>query len=317
MALVGALVGVGPPGGGRSPPALNDLNALAAPPQPSPSVYRLPTPAPGPLSLKIGRLTRTYRIHRPAGLIGPVPAVLVLHGGFGSGEQAERTYRWNAKADTEGFLVCYPDGLMRAWNAGSCCGEPMRRQIDDVGFLAALLDRLEVDEGADPDRLFAAGMSNGAMMAYRLAVELSGRLAAIGPVAGTMTVPSSGRAQPVSVCHIHGQGDAHVPFAGGRGQRARATDWRRPVPEVIAEWRSIDGCGPVEVWEEGAVRIETARGSAGTEVALVVVAGVGHQWPGSVVHPRVQRALRLDPPSNALDATAMLWSFFAAHPRRA
>jgi polyhydroxybutyrate depolymerase len=153
------------------------------------------------------------------------------------------------------------------------------------------------------------------MMAYRLAAQLPGRLAAIGPVAGTMACEAP-QASPVSVCHIHGLADFHVPFAGGRGGRSLAKDWRRPVPEVIAEWRSVDGCGPGRVWQNNPVRIDAATGIDGTEVALVTVAGAGHQWPGSLASPgRVMRVLQLDPPSTAIDATAMLWSFFEAHPR--
>jgi polyhydroxybutyrate depolymerase len=280
------------------------------------SALRLPPPTPGPLGFSVGRLRRTYRIHRPPGdgKDGAVPLVVVLHGGFGSGEQAERSYRWNDAADANGFVVCYPDGLMRAWNAGTCCGEPMRRGVDDVAFLADLLDRVEAEERIDPGRIFATGMSNGAMMVYRLAAELPGRLAAIGPVAGTMTVPIGPATMPVSVCHIHGLADDNVPFAGGSGSRAVAHGWRRPVADVIAEWRSLAGCGPARVWQSGPVRVETAEGKV--EVALVTVAGAGHQWPGSVVPPaRVQRALLLDPPSSAISATAMLWDFFVSRPR--
>jgi len=263
-------------------------------------------------------MTRTFRVYRPIGLERdrPVPLVLVLHGGFGSGEQAERAYGWNATADAHDFVVCYPDGLMRAWNAGTCCGEPMRRGFDDVGFLAALIDQVQSSEAVDPGRIFVAGMSNGAMMAYRLAAELRGRLAAIGPVAGTMTVGLEPGTRPVSVCHIHGLADQHVPFGGGVGRRALGKDWRRPVETVIGEWRAAAGCGAPSVWRDGPVRIESAKSeSGGVEVALVTVAGAGHQWPGSVAPaPRIQKALGLDAPSVAMDATAMLWSFFASHP---
>jgi polyhydroxybutyrate depolymerase len=278
---------------------------------------RLPTPIPGPLQLRHGRLTRTYRVHRPSGLDAGqlVPLVLVLHGGFGSGEQAERAYGWNATAEANGFVVCYPDGLMRAWNAGTCCGEPMRRGFDDLGFLSALLDRLEADERVDPSRLYVAGMSNGAMMAYRLAAQLPGRLAAIGPVAGTMTVPLGPEAVAVSVCHMHGLADHHVPFDGGVGRQAVGHDWRRAVPEVIGDWRALARCGLERVWQDGPLRISTADGAGGIEVALVTVYGAGHQWPGGAAAPRVERLLGLDPPSRAVDATAMLWSFFASHPR--
>ena len=285
-------------------------------PRVAPAALRLPAPVPGPMQLKVGRLTRTYRVHRPQAVEDRPPLVVVLHGGFGSGEQAERAYHWNDQADAAGFVVCHPDGLMRAWNAGTCCGEPMRRGIDDVTYLAALLDRLGAEEAVDPDRVYVTGISNGAMMAYRLAAELPGRLAAIGPVAGTMCVRVPDERRALSICHVHGLEDHSVPFHGGRGSRALSQDWRRAVPEVIAEWRRVTRCGPAEVSDQGPVRIETATGTSGSEVALVTIRGAGHQWPGSAPPPaRVLRSLRMDPPSQAVDATTLLWAFFAAHPR--
>jgi polyhydroxybutyrate depolymerase len=257
-------------------------------------------------------------LYRPASVARPsgaLPAVVVLHGGFGTGRQAEGAYGWDARADAHGFLVAYPDGLSRAWNAGTCCGDPQRRGIDDVGFLGGLLEALVADEGVDPDRIYMTGMSNGAMMAYRMACELPGRLAAIGPVAGTMVVDCDSAA-PVSVLHVHGLDDHNVPFAGGVGTKSVAKDHRPSVPSVIERWRVVNACASPLTTQQGPVRTERAAGAGGTTVTLVTVAGAGHQWPGArPPGPVAQRLLQLDPPSTALDATALLWDFFASHRR--
>jgi polyhydroxybutyrate depolymerase len=268
--------------------------------------------------ITVGGRTRRYRLYRPRdlGRDRPVPLVLVLHGGFGSGAQAEYAYRWNDAADRHGFVAAYPDGVGRSWNAGTCCGPARQQAVDDVGFLATVIDQVQAGEGIDAARIFAAGISNGAMMAYRLACELPGRLAAIGPVAGTM-VCECPQPVPTSVLHIHGLEDIHVPFGGGPGPNPFQPEVRPPVLAVLDTWRRVAGCGPPRITEAPPLRTETWSGAGGVEVALVTIAGAGHQWPGSrPVAPRVARVLRLDQPSPALNATEFLWGFFAAHARR-
>lgn len=268
-------------------------------------------------TVSAGGLTRSYRLHRPAGLGREVtvPLVLMLHGGFGTAAQAQAAYGWDAAAERHGFVVAYPDGVGRSWNAGVCCGPARDAGVDDVGFLWALVQAVGAAEGVDPDRVYATGMSNGAMMAYRLACDLPGCFAAIGPVAGSLML-SCPHPPPTSLLHIHGLADHNVPFAGGIGSRAREPQARPPVPGIIEAWRRAAACGPVAVTEAPPVRTETAVGPDGVEVALITVAGAGHQWPGGrPAAPRLVRMLRLDQPSAALDATEVLWSFFAAHPR--
>ena len=114
----------------------------------------------------------------------------MLHGGFGTGDQAERDYNWDAEADGGHFLVAYPDGLGRAWNAGSCCGEPQRTNLDDVGFITTMVSDIEQQIPIDPARVYVTGMSNGAMMALRLGCQTD-VFAAIAPVAGTLLTDCS------------------------------------------------------------------------------------------------------------------------------
>jgi polyhydroxybutyrate depolymerase len=283
----------------------------------APARAAVQAPAPTRVLVSDG-LARTYRVYRPAALpAGPtVPLVVVLHGGFGGSAQAEMSYGWDQQADSAGFVVAYPDGVSRAWNAGTCCGPPQRFAVDDVAFLDAMTQQLITDEVIDRRRVFFTGMSNGAMMAYRMACERPGLAAAIGPVAGTMTVPCD-VAAPTSVFHIHGLADQNVPYAGGTGTKSFAHDIRPSVPSVIERWRAVDGCAPgAAVTTAAPVTTSDWSGCvAGTAVRLVTVDGAGHQWPGGQPeNPVAAAVLGLDPPSSAMDATAALWAFFAAHP---
>lgn len=260
--------------------------------------------------LASGGRQRTFAVHRPAAAApaSGYPLVLMLHGGFGSGAQAEAAYGWDRQADAAGFLVAYPDGVNRAWDAGGgCCGLPGRQGVDDVAFLEAVVARIGAEAPVDPTRIYATGMSNGAIMAYRLACE-SDLFAAVAPVAGNQLVDCAD-AGKASVLHIHGADDTRVRLDGSRGEGVAQISGP-PVAGVVEEWRVRDSCGAFETSTQGLVTTSVADCRQGRAVELVVVAGAGHQWPGSLPTGR-QGA---DPPSTALSATATIWSFFAAHP---
>jgi len=187
-------------------------------------------------TLTFGGIARSYRLYRPADLPrrSPVPLVVVLHGGYGNGAGAEAGLHWDRAADAHGFVVLYPNGIFRAWNAGTCCGFPMRRQIDDLGFLTALIEQTTRDENVDSKRVYATGISNGAMMTYRLACESRLTLAAIGPVAGTFSVPCR-HPKPTAVLAMHGLTDTRVPFDGGSG----TGEWRMVTVHQIIRITTI------------------------------------------------------------------------------
>ncbi|MGC3992750.1 MAG: PHB depolymerase family esterase [Propionicimonas sp.] len=261
-------------------------------------------------TLSSGGLDRTFSVHRPAAAVpgSGYPLVVVLHGGFGSGAQAETAYGWDAEADAAGFLVAYPDGVGRAWNAGGgCCGRPGREGVDDVAWLSAMVARVEQLVAVDRRRVYVTGMSNGAIMAYRLACETD-IFAAVAPVAGTMLVDCAGAAR-TSVLHIHGAADDRVRLDGGRGSGVAHLSGP-PVRAVVDEWRERDGCGAFTTSVDGAVARSSATCPDGRQVELVVIAGAGHQWPGSSSggFPGA------DPPSDALSATTEIWDFFLHHP---
>jgi polyhydroxybutyrate depolymerase len=235
---------------------------------------------------------RSYRMYVPAGLPSPAPLVVMLHGGFGSAQQAERAYGWDQLADGAKFIVAYPDGLGRAWNSGGgCCGRSARDGVDDVGFITAAVADIGRNIAVDQSRIYATGISNGGMMSYALACN-TGLFAAIGPDSATQLDPCAAP-RPTSVLHIHGTADRMIPFDGSQGIGFAKIDGP-PVPDLNVFWRNVDQCGAPTVTTDGAVTTSMAACADGRAVGLMTVDGGGHEWPGF--------------------ATATLWQFFAAHP---
>lgn len=277
--------------------------------------------------LQSGGLDRTYLVHVPATLPkGPVPLVVVLHGGGGSAAGAAKQTHFDAESDKGGFIVVYPNGtgrsgfLMRradrqglyTWNAGNCCGYAHEHDVDDVGFIRTLVARLEKDYPIDPKRIYATGLSNGAMMSYTLACEASDLFAAVGTVSGGIEDPNCKPSGPVSVIHIHGSADQNIPLDGGVGKKAWEKESHKPIRDTIDFWTRQNACPAPTQTVQGEIHLETHAGCKdGTAVVFYVIESGGHAWPGGE-----QMAFFLDKPSQAMDATAEIWKFFAAHPRQ-
>ena len=176
--------------------------------------------------VQVAAASREYFLHIPKEYDGKKawPVVLVFHGGASNAEQMVRFCGLSAKADKAGFIAVYPSGSgklprISTWNAGNCCGYAMSQKIDDVAFVRAILDDLETAGAIDKSRIYATGMSNGGIMAYLLASELSDRIAAIAPVSGPMGTETCGPKRPVSVMHFHGTADEFAPYKGGKGSK--------------------------------------------------------------------------------------------------
>jgi len=261
-------------------------------------------------SLRVNGVERSYVVTVPSESLVDAPLVIMLHGGFGTAVQAEKAYGWSELAAAKGFLVAFPDGLGRAWNAGDgCCGASGESGVDDVAFVENLVSVLQREYSIDPDRIYVTGMSNGGMMAYRLACDTD-LFAAVASVAGTI-LGSCDSPAPISVLAIHGDADESVRMDGEAGNGAENIDGM-PVAEVSQLWREIDDCEAPEFEEAD---VTTTIASCGDRaVELIVVAGAGHQWPGST-QTKGQQLAGADEPSTALDATATIWEFFAAHPK--
>ena len=211
-----------------------------------------------------GGRTRRALVHAPPAANGAarVPLVIALHGHGGTAARMRRRSGWNAAADARGFIVAYAEGASwrnipwRSWNAGACCGYSRETGVDDIAYLRNLLDALIAEYPVDPARVYVTGISNGGMMAYRAACELSDRIAAIAVVAGAMSAPVCEPAAPVAVLIIHGTADRRVPYAGGRAANGRVDP---SVAEAEAFWRRRNGNA--------------------AEVTVRTIQGGGHAWP--------------------------------------
>ncbi|MGB8853546.1 MAG: PHB depolymerase family esterase [Pirellulales bacterium] len=269
---------------------------------------------------------RSYLVHVPPQYdsAAAMPVVLGFHGGGANAENMVVFSGLNEKADQAGFIVVYPEGSgrlqrMLTFNAGNCCGHAAARSIDDVAFTRLVLDDLERIATIDRRRVFATGMSNGAMMCYRLASELSDRIAAIAPVAGPMGTKDCRPGRAVSVMHFHGDADEFAPFKGGRGRGPSGTDFYS-VQHSIDAWVAANGCKPMprttpcpDRADDGTTvkKIRYDSGRDGAEVVLVVIEGGGHTWPG-----REPRLRALGTSTQDISANDMMWEFFQQHPMK-
>ena len=229
-------------------------------------------------------LNRTYTVYLPAAYTqgDQLPLLLALHGLTQTGNIMMQFSGLNTYADQYDFIVVYPDGVSNSWNVGFAGGST----ANDVGFLSALIDTLHVRYGIDLNRVYSTGFSNGGFMSYRLACELTDRIAAIAPVAGTMTDAALGTCQPsrnMPVMHIHGTSDFIVSYNGGFGNAS--------VAQVLELWRDFSNCPanavivdlPDLVNEGSTVQTYTwAPCDDSVEVVHYKVINGGHTWPGSV-----------------------------------
>jgi polyhydroxybutyrate depolymerase len=276
--------------------------------------------APGDYSytIQFGGDKRLYRVHVPASYSPdkPVALVFALHGGGGNMDlQANDAYYGQvAQAEKDGYVVVFPNGFSRlpggklaTWNAGNCCGAARDKGSDDVGFVREIVRRLKANLNIDPNRIYANGMSNGAMMAYRLACEASDVFTAIAAVAGTDNTASCAPSRAVSVLHIHALDDEMVLFTGGAGRDRAAVTNFVAVPDSVAKWVLMNACSvtPKRVLEvNGAYCDSYSRCKDAVEVKLCVTESGGHSWPGGT---KVRGGTA---GSSALSATSEIASFF-------
>ena len=280
-------------------------------------------------TLTIGWHTRGYGVYAPTGHTGarPLPLVVILHGGGGTGRGMLRDTGWQEKADAEHFLVAYPDGLARdpsrparfrgnpqTWNDGSgrfTHGENAEL-VDDVAFLDAMLDAIIAAFSVDERRIYVTGFSNGASMAFRFGEQSRRRIAAIAPVAGACWNPSPRLSHPVPLCYVTGDCDPLNPMGGGVITLPGATPAlnatpKPPVAESLARWCGALGESPAlaqrEIREDGASVM-----SNGKRVIVVTVPGHGHYWPGG---PQNLPPAIAGPFRDTFNATGFIWAFFA------
>ncbi|VVB60708.1 Esterase PHB depolymerase [uncultured archaeon] len=277
--------------------------------------------------------SRSYILHLPPSYDGEnqMPLVVVLHGGGGNAGNIEELTGFSKKADAEGFIVVYPDGsgifdhFLLTWNSGFCCGYALENNIDDVGFIRALVEYLQKNYAINRNMIYVTGMSNGGMMSYRLGAELSDIFAAFAPVAGSIGGQATEEDSiwcipepdyPISVIVFHGKNDSRVPYDGGipTANDTKGAFSYLSVNDSISFFVNHNQCDAFPQRnrsESGNIIMDLyAGGLNNTEVVLYTIVNGTHSWPGGKIGWR-----NGDVPTIEISATDLIWDFFKDHPK--
>ena len=263
-------------------------------------------------SIYIGGIYRTYRLYVPTPYTGATarPLILNLHGYTSNALQQQQYTNFKPIADTANFLMVYPQGTKDGsnqpyWNAGFS-----PTQVNDIAFLSALIDSLDLTYNINLNRVYSTGMSNGGFMSHTLACELSNRITAIASVTGGIFTTQYGTnchpTRPVPVMQIHGTSDATVPYAGNMSQGMM------PIDSVVKYWVTKNGCNPTATFSNvpntntadgcTAEHYQYNGGNLGSTVELFKIIGGTHSWPG---FPFGGTGTNMD-----INASKEIWRFF-------
>ena len=263
------------------------------------------------LNYLVYKYTRSYILHVPPSYVKDkeMPLVIVLHGYTGTAEGMEQWTHMSDKADEEGFIVAYPNGIPypqnennpQAWN----CGGPWEEwtaQTDDVGFIDKMIAKISEYYAIDPECIFITGHSNGSRMTYRLGFELSCKIAAIAPVSGQMVYESEEiPGYPVSVLHLHALNDSTVKYYGQHNPDETRYE---SVDSILSEWSSWFLCNtiPDTIYAETNYLIKKWNcNETNTDIILYVMQRGGHQW--------------FTEENSGISANDIIWEFFKSHPK--
>jgi polyhydroxybutyrate depolymerase len=279
-----------------------------------------------------GRL-RSYVVYVPDNITMPAPLVIGFHGGGGNAYQFITQSQINRIADAKGFIAVYPEGTsgllgLQTWNGGNCCGKAQENGIDDVGFVRTIVKSINERYYVDSRRIYATGLSNGAMMTHRLACEASDLIAAVAVVSGGMNTgqdfPACLPTRAVPIMMFHGTSDLNYPIEGGDGSGVHGVpDSFYPVvhptdSDTLGDWQAINDTRTHGTYYYRYKSAQCTRYDGVAPVVMciidpaepvsendVVYDGGGHSWPGGVRAPRSQA----DTPSYDIDASEQMWRF--------
>ena len=323
LAAVGLTIGVSATAqspGGRLQQIMRHAEERRAKPADDPNMTPIRAPGDYRFSFVHDGIAREYLVHVPKSYrpARPAPMLVALHGGGGDADfQADDSkYRLISKSEQAGFIAVFPNGYSRmpggvlaTWNAGACCGAARKNNVDDVGFLREVIERVERQANIERDRVYVTGMSNGALMSWRMACEASDLIRGIAPVEGTDNMATCRPSRPVAVIQFHSLDDDHVPLGGGRGVSALTDTDFTSVPVTQAKWIRLDRADPT------AKRVLSVAGAhcdlhvprtGGAPVELCVTDTGGHSWPGGGTQQGRKQ------PSMAISANDLMWNFFSS-----
>ena len=265
-------------------------------------------------SIIYDNLQRDYILYVPAiyNSNNPIPLVLNFHGrtGTANGQMWHGDFR--AIADSANFIIVHPQGLLNSsgethWNVGQS-----GTVIDDIGFVSSLIDSISTSYNINSNRIYSTGMSNGAYMSYRLACELSDRIAAIGPVAGstiTYMINNCNPIHPTPIIHIHGEADSSCIYLGKPAVES--------IPSILNFWVNHNFCDTqavltqvpnINLFDSSVVEHYVwENGFSGVEVEHYKIINGGHTWPGSLF-PNNNGLTNYD-----INASTEIWRFFSKY----
>jgi len=281
------------------------------------------------LDLRVLGFRRSYLLHIPENYnrAEARPLVVALHGAFSTAEKMEQETGLSELADREGFLVLYPNGItlfgwLQHWNALHCCGKAMKDRVDDLGFVAGVIDEVREHFNIDTSRIYMVGYSNGGMLAHLFAAQKPETLAALAVIAaaiGSRPSPSEPEVRipparaPMPVLVIHGREDDHIPYEGGSVEKNG--HFYVSVKGSIDFWLQANGVSGVSQRENmaaGRVIKETWKAQDGRqEVVLCTLEG----WKHTIPTRYFTEKLPGNDPLKNFDATEMIWDFFKSHRR--
>lgn len=260
------------------------LGAAATPVAAAPCTQNCLAPGDYDLSMVWGGLTRTYKVHVPASYTGSAPVALALdiHGHALTADNQRTNSGQLQQSDQRGFIAVWPQGIGNSWNGNNCCTVAFNLNLDDVGFLRAVIGQIRARANINADKIYATGWSNGGGMSQRLACQAADLIRAAAPVAHPLNTNQCTPSRPITVIAFHGTADTVIPYDGGGNlpqqilgvplgwQGARAS---------LAAWKLISNCSSQlsQVQLTGASRDETYTAcNGGVRAGLVTVAKGQH-----------------------------------------
>lgn len=262
---------------------------------------------------------RFFRVHLPMGYNDQkeYPLVFVFHGGLGNPDNIEKVTNFSLKADTEEFIVVYPYGTgsfekrLLTWNTGECCGYAYKKNINDIAFIKSVLQKIKSEYMINDKMIYATGFSNGGMMCYLLACEMSDQFAAVAPVAATMFKEDAcNPANELSIIIFNSLDDQQIPYEGGIGEESVVKIEKLPVEKVVDFWSHKFNCTFLNKTEGSDYRKIDFGNPNGIEVVLYTLLKGGHTWPGG---EKIRSFAKT--PLKSISATDLIWDFFKNHPK--
>jgi polyhydroxybutyrate depolymerase len=271
--------------------------------------------------LDVAGVRRRYVVHLPPSFdaFAQHPVVVMMDGRGGTPWTAMKSSGWSRKADEKHFVAVYPEAMKlnpkgpqhfldnpQMWNAGGRGSNSYRTDVDDAGFLRAVIRDVQDRFNTDPARVYMTGFSNGALMAFRFAVEHADLIAAIGPVAAHFRIRDARPARAVPMIAFFGKQDPISPFEGGEVKLPwGATETRPPARETPERWARAIGLAQGPQVEDRSDGVTITR--YGNDVVFYAIDGLGHVWPGG--HRLLPERL-VGAASEKVNATDIMWSFF-------